>query len=237
MYGSPICTLRAAVAGELREQARRRGLDQRSAHPAREPDARAVHVGAGAPEDPDRIREVDDLDPDLLEERVRVRFDLLETAGRDDLDGGRLRVRYGSVSIVRARRSDWRAARPRRTAGCSRSCVAIWSPRDASGRAVDLVPVMVRRPDFRGEAPARDPRGRRGSPGAAPRSRRSHGTAVPWARRSSARPTTATGVSAMTSVSASTVVCSPVSVDRISATPSRQPRMAAEVIQRPPASA
>jgi hypothetical protein len=39
--------------------------------------------------------------------------------------GGNFLVRYGSVSIVRARRSLCRAARPRRTAGCSRSGTAI----------------------------------------------------------------------------------------------------------------
>ena len=74
------------VARQLREQARRRRLDQRAAHAAREADPRAIHVGAGTTEDPDRIREVDDLDPDLLEERVGVRLDLLEAAGRHDLD-------------------------------------------------------------------------------------------------------------------------------------------------------
>ena len=45
-----------------------------------------VDVGAGAAEDLGRLGEVDDLDADLLEERVGVGFDLLETLCRDDLD-------------------------------------------------------------------------------------------------------------------------------------------------------
>ena len=74
------------VPGELGEDPGRRGLDQGAAHPAREADPLAVDVGAGAAEDLGRLGEVDDLDADLLEERVGVGLDLLETADPDDFD-------------------------------------------------------------------------------------------------------------------------------------------------------
>ena len=70
------------VPGELREQARRGRLDQRAAHPAREADPGAGHVRTGAAEDLDRVGEVDDLDADLLEERVGIGLDLLEATDR-----------------------------------------------------------------------------------------------------------------------------------------------------------
>ena len=149
MYGSPIWTLRARLRATC---VNRRGAVAWTIerHMPRGKRTRwPVDVGAGVAEDLDRIREVDDLDPDLFEERVGVRP--RSAPGRSvemTSTGGSRRVRYGSVSMARARRSVWRAARPRRTAGCSRSCVAIWSPRDASGRAVGLVPAMVRRPRF-----------------------------------------------------------------------------------------
>ena len=88
MYGSPIWTLAGVVAGALREQPRRGRLDDRAAHAAREADALAGDVGAGAAEDLGRLGEVDDLDADLFEERVGVGLDLLEALGRDDLDRG-----------------------------------------------------------------------------------------------------------------------------------------------------
>ena len=74
------------VAGALGEDPGRAGLDQRAAHPALEADARALHVGAGSAEDLDRLGEVDDLDADLLEQRVGVVLDRLEALGGDDLD-------------------------------------------------------------------------------------------------------------------------------------------------------
>ena len=167
------------VAGQLREQARRRGLDQRAAHPAREPDPRAVHVGAGVPEDPDRIREVDDLDPDLLEERVRVRFDLFETAGRDDLDRGKVAGEVGQ-RVHGPRQAFGLAGCPaashRRVLEvlCRHLITSGWvGPRGRSRTRHGTAP------RFRGEAPARDPRRRRGSPGAARRSRRSRGRPCP----------------------------------------------------------
>ena len=60
------------VAGALGEDPRRRGLDDRAAHAAREADPLALDVGAGAAEDLGRLGEVDDLDADLLEEGVGV---------------------------------------------------------------------------------------------------------------------------------------------------------------------
>ena len=55
--------------------------------------------------------------------------------------------------------------------------------------------------------------------------------------RASARAVSATGVSAMTSASASIFVSSPVSVDTTAATPSCQPRTTDDDIDRPPAAA
>jgi hypothetical protein len=42
-------------------------LDEAATHPALEADSGALHVGSGRPEDLDALREVDDLDPELLE--------------------------------------------------------------------------------------------------------------------------------------------------------------------------
>ena len=83
------------VARDLGEEARRGRLDDRAAHAAREADALAGDVGAGAPEDLGRLREVDDLDADLFEEGVGVGLDLLEALGRDDLDGRRAAGQVG----------------------------------------------------------------------------------------------------------------------------------------------
>ena len=85
------------VAGDLGEQARRGRLDERAAHAAREADALAGDVGAGAAEDLGRLGEVDDLDADLFEEGVGVGLDLFEALGRDDLDGREAagQVRHG----------------------------------------------------------------------------------------------------------------------------------------------
>ncbi len=97
------------VACALREEARRGRPDDRAAHAAREPDALAGHVGAGAAEDLGRLGEVDDLDADLREQGVGVGLDLLEALGRDDLDRGqaagqvRHRIHVASQALGLAR--------------------------------------------------------------------------------------------------------------------------------------
>ena len=104
-----------------------------------------VDVGAGAAEDLDRLGEVDDLDADLLEEGVGVVLDLLEALGRDDLDRRRASGsgRAACPGSGRGARV-WRAARPRRTAGCSTSGAVIGlssgsASADTERRATDMV--------------------------------------------------------------------------------------------------
>ena len=183
-----------------------------------------VDVGAGAAEDLGRLGEVDDLDADLLEERVGVRLDLLEALGRDDLDRGELAGQVRERVQGRARRSVCRAARPRRTAGCSRSGTAIGSPRGCRRARERRATDMVRPRRIRGGGPAPVPRRTPGSRGAAPRHRRSGGTRCRGRSRSSASAVSAIGVSAMTRVSASRSVCSPVSVDGRPRHPARRDR-------------
>ncbi len=95
MYGSPIRTLRASLRARWVKIRGAVAWTNRSAHAAREADALALDVGAGAAEDLGRLGEVDDLDPDLLEEGVGVGLDLLEAFGRDDLDRGQLAGQVG----------------------------------------------------------------------------------------------------------------------------------------------
>jgi hypothetical protein len=83
------------VAGGLREDGRCARLDQLAAHATLEPYARALHVGARRSEDVDRLRVVDDLDADLLQEGVGVVLDRFETLGRDDLDRRQLPGQVG----------------------------------------------------------------------------------------------------------------------------------------------
>ena len=75
------------VARRLGEAARGGGLDDLPAHPALEADPGALDVGTGRPEDLGRLGVVDDLDADLLEERVGVVLDRFEALGRDHLHG------------------------------------------------------------------------------------------------------------------------------------------------------
>ena len=162
-----------------------------------------VDVGAGAAEDLGRLGEVDDLDADLLEEGVGVGLDLLEALGRDDLDRRQL---PGQVRQ--------RVHGPGEALALSRGPTAphggVFEVRDshrissgfasAEGAARHRHGTAAR---IRGGVPAPGPRRRRGSRGAARRRRRSGGTGCRARSRPSARAVSATGVSAMTRVSAS----------------------------------
>ena len=128
------------VAGALGEALRRAGLDQLAAHPALEADARALDVGAGRAEDLDRLGEVDDLDPDFLEERVGVVLDGLEALGGDDLDRWQLAGQIGQVlhRPGQARGLAGRSAAARgRVVGClgGRHRVTLHRGRTAGGAA------------------------------------------------------------------------------------------------------
>ena len=176
MYGSPIWTLRAGLRARWVKIARRRGLDERAAHAAREAHPLTLDVGAGAAEDLGRLGEVDDLDADLLEEGVGVGLDLLEALGRDDLDRRQL---PGQVRQ--------RVQRPGEALALSRGPTAPYggvfevrhSHRLSSGSASADGAARYRHGTaarIRGGVPVPCPRRRRGSRGGARRRRRSGGT-------------------------------------------------------------
>ena len=83
----PDLDIARGIASALGEHGGRAGPDDLAAHASREADARAGHVGAGASKDLEGLREVADLDADLLEQGVGVVLDQLEALGRDHLDG------------------------------------------------------------------------------------------------------------------------------------------------------
>ena len=74
------------VARVLGELAWSRRLHDPAAHPAREADPLAVDVGAGLAQQPERLRVVPELDPDLLEDRVGVVLEDGETLVAQDLE-------------------------------------------------------------------------------------------------------------------------------------------------------
>ena len=162
------------VPRRLGEARRRGGLDDLPAHPALEADPGALDVGTGRTEDLDRLREVDDLDPDLLEQRVGVVLDRLEALGRDHLHG---RQRPGQVGEG--------LHRPRESGGLARG------PAASRGRRRDRAPVSPSSTPWyaplRVAARARGPRRTRGWHAAAPRSRRSPRTGCPRSVSSVAR--------------------------------------------------
>ena len=226
------------VARALGEDPRRGRLDDRAAHPAREADALAGDVGAGAAEDLGRLGEVDDLDADLLEEGVGVGLDLLEALGRDDLDrreragqvGHRVHVACQALGLARgpAASDGWDVRGPGS---------AIGSPRVSSARS---------RADHHGTAAASMSASEaarelatlvEGQAGAAWRD----GVADEVEARSrapqSSRPgrSRRPGVSAMTRVSASMRRLGPVAFVRRIAAPRPMPSTRAPVTDRPPA--
>ena len=70
----------------LGEHARRGGLDDLAAHPAREADALALDVGTGILEQAQRLGVAPELEPDLLEDRVGVVLDQREPFLVEDLE-------------------------------------------------------------------------------------------------------------------------------------------------------
>ena len=74
------------VARVLGELARRGGLDDRAAHPAREPDALAVDVGAGLAQQSEGLGVAAEVEADLLEDRVGVLLDERQALLAEDLE-------------------------------------------------------------------------------------------------------------------------------------------------------
>ena len=100
------------VARVLGELARRAGLHDRAAHPAREADAHAVDVGAGVVQQSNRLGVAPELEADLLEDRVGVLLDERQALLAEDLERRELAGQERDVLGVGARRIAWRAARP-----------------------------------------------------------------------------------------------------------------------------
>ena len=89
------------VAGVLGEHARRGGLDDLAAHPAREADALALDVGAGIAEEAERVGVAAELQADLLEDRVGVLLDQsTRPSSSRTSNGARVRVRNGLAGDV-----------------------------------------------------------------------------------------------------------------------------------------
>ena len=173
-----MTTLRSGLRARCVKTPRRRGLDQRAAHPALEADARALDVGAGRAEDLDRLGVVDDLDADFLQERVGVVLDRLEALGGDHLDRRQLAGQVGQV-LHRPREALGLSSRPAPAAGARFGRLrgghrGHLTSRSAAGRALTA------------SGRARGPRRTRGSLGGVRRSRRSRGTRRP--RRSARSP-------------------------------------------------
>ena len=239
MYGSPIRTLRAGLRATLGEEPRRGRLTSER-HIPRGKRTRWPSMSAPAPRKISTASGKLTISMPTCSSRVSA---LASICSRPSVEmtstGGSLRVRYGSVSI--AARQALRLA-----GGTTAPHRGVFEVRERSfasprvpGRVAGSCRVhgTARAAPIRAGGRAPGPRRRRGWRGGARPRRRSGGTARRARSGRSASAVSETGVSAMTSASASSVETSPVSVDRTVATPSRHPRTQAEVIDRPPASA
>src|SRR5215469_8566271 len=124
------------IAGEQREFLGGRG-EQGSRQAARYPHALALHVRTSAPPQLQRLRIAPELDPDLLEDRLRIRLDDLDRIKAQELDRlqpaadvgvlERDRLRPGATAV---------AAAPRGSAGVAH-------------RLGHVIPNITRRPPER----------------------------------------------------------------------------------------